>query len=148
LSGVKKAMVYNPKTGTFRPDETYNRQNFNGTKAKATSSEQLEHLTGVIQETVPEEIFKITESPLEKEFRLQKKEIIKELRDLVVKDPAMNRFMMTGDIDDLAQSTDLSDRSRRKWALLLKYADVWDDDLKNLGYLELKKIYALVKFNG
>lgn len=143
-------MVYNPKTGTFTSDDTYKRQSFTTEELKnIKSSSQLDHLNDVLQEVSPEEIFAAPEeSPLVKEFRLHKKEIMKELRDLVLKDPSMSKFMMSGDIDDLAKSTNLNEKNKRKWALLLKYADVWDDDLKNLGYLELKKIYALSKYNS
>lgn len=140
-------MKYNPNTGSFERSSTYERKVFE--KAQQPGSEQLDHLSSVIQETSPEEIFEAPdESPLVVEFRTKKKEIMKELRELVLRDPAMNRFMLTGDIDDLEKSTELTDGNRRKWALFLKYADVWDDDLKNLGYLELKKIYALAKNNS
>ena len=136
-------MVYNPKEGSF------GEENFETRAIKGQStSKQLEHLTSVFEEVAPEEVFEAPEeTPLVKEFRANKAAVMKELRDLVLKDPAMEAFIKTGSLDDLSKTAGVSNRNKRKWALFLKYADVWDDDLKYLGYLELKKIYALVKYN-
>ncbi|MAI07384.1 MAG: hypothetical protein CMF61_00360 [Magnetococcales bacterium] len=142
-------MRYNSKSRQYESASTYQRSTFGNLKARNTQSSQYEHLASVVQEMSPDEVVqKPVETALERDFRLKKTEIMKELRHLVLKDPAMNRFRSTGSLGDLAASSQLTEHNKRKWALLLKYADVWDDDLKNLGYLELKKIYALTKFNG
>lgn len=88
-----------------------------------------------------------SESPREREFKKNKKFIINELRRLVIHDPCMERFMQTGNRDDLKRSEEETMADKRKWSIFLRYVNVWDDDLVNLGYLELQKIYAVVHLN-
>ena len=59
-------------------------------------------------------------------------------------DPAMKRFMLTGEAEDLKNNEVETKADQRKWNIFLRYSNVWDDDMVNLGYLELKKIYAAV----
>lgn len=87
----------------------------------------------------------LDEDPREREFRKHKKMIINELRQLVVHDPVMTKFMLTGNASDLKRNLEETKADQKKWSIFLRYANVWDDDLVNLGYLELQKIYAVVK---
>lgn len=142
-------MRFNSKSAQYESEVTHKKSTFGNLKSRSTQSTQYEYLASVVESVSPDELVKDNaETKIEKEFRFNKPKIMQELRRLVLKDPSMDRFRKTGDVADLANALKPSEHNKRKWALLLKYADVWDDDLKNLSYLELKKIYALTKFNG
>jgi len=130
----------------------YQRQVF-GARRPQKPNDQYNKLAAVFEDMVEEQPAKSiqvekVETKLEKLFRQNKTKIMKALRALALQDPAMVKFRQTGSLDDLKAATQNSTYNKHKWDILLKYADVWDDDLKNISDLELKQLYAVSKRTG